>query len=86
LSKIIAIGTAVPEHCHRQENIPEFMQRVYALDEAGKRKLKYLYRQSGIDYRYSVIPDYSLPATAWQFYSPTENLEPFPGMEKNGMV
>jgi len=82
LSKIIAIGTAVPEHCHRQENIPEFMQRVYALDEAGKRKLKYLYRQSGIDYRYSVIPDYSLPATAWQFYSPTENLEPFPGMEK----
>ena len=82
MSKIIAIGTAVPEHCHRQENIPEFMQRVYALDEAGKRKLKYLYRQSGIDYRYSVIPDYSLPATAWQFYSPTENLEPFPGMEK----
>ena len=25
------------------------MQRVYALDEAGKRKLKYLYRQSGIN-------------------------------------
>ncbi len=82
MSKIIAIGTAVPAYRHRQENIPGFMQRVYALDEAGKRKLKYLYRQSGIDYRYSVIPDYSLPATAWQFYSPTENLEPFPGMER----
>ena len=82
MSKIIAIGTAVPAYCHRQEVIPEFMQRVYALDEAGKRKLKYFYRQSGIDKRYSVIPDYSLPANAWQFYSPTENLEPFPGMEK----
>ena len=58
------------------------MQRVYALDEAGKRKLKYLYRQSGIETRYSVIPDYSVPAAAWQFYSPTENLEPFPNMEK----
>jgi predicted naringenin-chalcone synthase len=82
LSKIIAIGTAVPEYCHKQEDIPEFMQRVYALDEAGKRKLKYLYRQSGINKRYSIIPDYSLPAGAWQFYSPTENLEPFPSMEQ----
>src|SRR5688572_14598945 len=58
------------------------MQRVYALDEAGKRKLKYLYRQSGINNRYSIIPDYSLPAANWQFYSPTENPEPFPDMEK----
>jgi predicted naringenin-chalcone synthase len=58
------------------------MQRVYALDEAGKRKLKYFYRQSGIETRYSVIPDYSLPAAAWQFYSPTENLEPFPNLEQ----
>jgi len=82
LSKIISIGTAVPAYCHNQEDIPEFMQRVYALDEAGKRKLKFLYRQSGIDKRHSIIPDYSLPAGAWQFYSPTENLEPFPGMEK----
>ena len=82
MSKIIAIGTAVPAYCHRQEDIPEFMQRVYALDEAGKRKLKYLYKQSGIDKRYSIIPDYSLPAAAWQFYSPTENLEPFPNMEQ----
>ena len=82
MSKIIAIGTAVPAYCHRQEEIPEFMQRVYALDEAGKRKLRFLYKQSGISNRYSTIPDYSLPANSWQFYSPTENLEPFPGMEK----
>jgi predicted naringenin-chalcone synthase len=82
LSKIISIGTAVPAYKHEQSVILDFMQRVYALDEDDKRKLKYLYRQGGIDTRYSVIPDYSLSATDWEFYSPTENLEPFPKLEK----
>jgi predicted naringenin-chalcone synthase len=81
LSKITAIGTALPNHRHRQEDIPGFMQNVYALNEAGRRKLKFLYRQSGIETRYSVIPDYSLPANAWQFYSASENLEPFPNLD-----
>ena len=58
------------------------MQMVYALDEPGKRKLKFLYKQSGIDYRYSVIPDYSLPANQWEFFHASENLEPFPGLEQ----
>jgi predicted naringenin-chalcone synthase len=58
------------------------MQMVYALDEAGKRKLKFLYRQSGIACRYSSIPDYSLPANQWQFFQASENLEPFPGLEQ----
>lgn len=58
------------------------MQRVYAVDEVEKRKLRFLYRQSGIDTRYSVIPDYSLPAQQWTFFSPTESLEPFPSLEQ----
>lgn len=58
------------------------MQRVYAPGEEMRRKLKFLYHQGGIDTRYSVIPDYSLPATDWKFYSPTENLEPFPTLEQ----
>ena len=82
MSKIIAIGTAVPAHKHEQSTILDFMQRVYALSDDDKRKLKFLYRQGGIDTRYSVIPDYSLPATEWAFYSPTENLKPFPKLEK----
>src|SRR6185503_294725 len=48
---------------------------------ADKRKLKFLYHQSGIDTRYSVLPDYSLNAGEWQFYPATENLEPFPNLE-----
>ena len=82
MSKIISIGTAVPACKHEQSAILDFMQRVYALTDDDRRKLKFLYRQSGIDSRYSVIPDYSLPATEWAFYSPTENLEPFPKLEK----
>jgi predicted naringenin-chalcone synthase len=82
LSKIISIGTAVPAYKHQQEITLDFMQRVYAFTEADKRKLKFLYRQGGIETRYSVIPDYSLPTAGWKFYSPTENLEPFPKLEK----
>ena len=82
MSKIISIGTAVPAYRHEQDNILGFMQRVYALTEADKRKLKFLYHQSGILTRYSVIPDYSRPAREWKFYPPTENLEPFPSLEQ----
>ena len=82
MSKIISIGTAVPAHRHEQKDILQFMQTVYALPEEEKRKIRFLYRQAGISTRYSVIPDYSLPADGWAFYSPTENLEPFPTLEK----
>ena len=81
MSKIISIGTAVPDHKHDQSAILNFMQRVYAAGEADRRKLKFLYHQSGIDTRYSVIPDYSSGAGQWEFYPATENLEPFPKLE-----
>jgi len=57
------------------------MQRIYSLDKENSRKLKFLYRQSGIQTRWSVIPDYSRPIGEWEFYPPTENLEPFPSLE-----
>jgi predicted naringenin-chalcone synthase len=82
LSKIISIGTAVPAYRHSQEDILPFMQRIYAWDSQANRKLRFLYQQSGIVWRYSVIPDYTRPATEWEFYPPTENLEPFPSLER----
>ena len=57
------------------------MQRVYALNEAEKRKLKFLYNQSNIQSRYSVIPDYSRSIAEWKFYPQSESLEPFPSLE-----
>ena len=67
-------------------DILSFMQQVYALDETGARKLKFLYSQSGIEQRYSVLPDYSRPVSEWKFYTPTENLEPFPSLEQRMAV
>lgn len=82
MSKIISIGTAVPRYRHLQAEILPFMQRIYALNEAEKRKLKFLYQQSGIEARYSVIPDYTRSIREWEFYPPTENLDPFPSLEQ----
>lgn len=81
MSKIISIGTALPPYRHLQNDILHFMQNVYAMNEVDKRKLKFLYHQSSIQQRYSVIPDYSRPAAEWKFYPHTENLEPFPSLE-----
>lgn len=81
MAEIISIGTAVPEYCHRQKDIFEFMSSAYRLDETEKRKLKFLYGQSAIDTRYSVVADYSLPKEQWVFLPQSAN-EDFPSLEK----
>lgn len=82
MSKIVSIGTATPAHKHNQKDILQFMQQVYALDATENRKLKFLYNLSGIDTRYSVVPDYSHTMSEWKFYPHSENLEPFPSLEQ----
>ena len=82
MSKIISIGTALPAYKNKQDDILKFMQLVFAMNNLENRKLKYLYHHSGIDYRYSVIPDYSCEINDWKFYPQTENLEPFPSLEQ----
>lgn len=82
MSKIINIGTALPQYKHRQDDILRFMQKVYAADAPEQRKMKFLYHQSGIHYRHSVIGDYSRSINDWKFYPRSENLEPFPGLEQ----
>jgi predicted naringenin-chalcone synthase len=67
-------------------DILQFMQTVYAASETEKRKMRFLYQQSGIEQRYSVIADYSKPVHDWKFYPQTENLEPFPSLEQRMMV
>lgn len=81
MSKLISIGTATPAHKHNQKDILQFMQHVYALDAVENRKLKFLYNLSGIEKRYSVVPDYSHAMAEWKFYPHSENLEPFPNLE-----
>ncbi|PUZ24382.1 Predicted naringenin-chalcone synthase [Chitinophaga costaii] len=81
MAKIISISTAVPPYQHRQNDIRDFMLKAYGVDEPRQRVLRHLYRHSGIDTRYSVIPDYTAPMDEWTFFPRSENLEPFPMME-----
>ena len=48
--------------------------------------MRFLYTQSGIQQRYSVIPDYSRSLAEWKFYPQSENLEPFPSLEQRMTV
>lgn len=77
MSYITALGTAQPPHRHRQTEIAEFMVRAMALPTSEARKLRAIFRASGIDARHSVIGDYGSGAPR-TFYPPTDNLEPFP--------
>lgn len=67
-------------------DILHFMQKVYAVNEKDNRKMRFLYGQSGIRQRYSVLPDYSKEVHDWKFYPQSENLEPFPSLEQRMTV
>lgn len=86
MSKIISIGTALPAYCHQQGELLKFMQAVYTPTEVERRKLRFLYAQSGIRQRYSVIPDYGRPLSDWKFFPQSEGLEPFPSLEQRMAV
>jgi len=81
MSYITAIGTATPENKFTQAEIAEFMIKAMNLDYEGGRKLKTLFRSSGIDYRYSVLKDYGSPQK-FTFFPNNDKLEPFPSTEK----
>lgn len=72
----------MPDYKHYQRDILQFMLEVYNAAPEDTRKIIHLYERGGIDTRYSVIPDYSLPINSRQFYPATKNLEPFPMLEK----
>ena len=57
----------MPQFCHRQEDILHFMQRAYGLGATDSRKLSFLYHQSCIDTRYSVISDFGDSSGNWTF-------------------
>jgi predicted naringenin-chalcone synthase len=82
LSKIVSIATGVPSYKHNQSDICTFANNIYCDNETDSRKLKFLYRHSGIDTRYSVLPDYSVFSSEREFYEKNEDLEPFPDLEK----
>ena len=81
MSYIVAIGTAVPKYLHEKKAIIRFFQNSTE-DETTKRKIKVVAEKSGIDTRYSVIPDFSLNADEFTFFERTPLLEPEPDLSK----
>ena len=78
-SCISAIGTANPEHRIKQSSILQFMVRAMGLDDNNALRLKKLYDHSGIDYRYSVIPDFGEEDfNKHSFFAKNARMEPFP--------
>jgi predicted naringenin-chalcone synthase len=57
------------------------MEAAYGAGDRERRILRHLYTHSGIETRYSVIPDFTLPQQQWEFFPRTANLEPFPGLD-----
>lgn len=85
MSYITALGTANPSNRIKQSMIAEFMLRAMKLCNGDSRKLKTIFRSSGIEYRHSVLDDYG-KARDFTFYANSEDLEPFPGTEKRLQV
>jgi predicted naringenin-chalcone synthase len=75
-----AIGTANPVHRIAQPQIADFMAQALEFGEGDTRKLRALYRVSGIEHRYSVLPDYGRSNGEYTFFPNTVGLEPFPSV------
>ena len=76
---ISAIGTANPPYRIEQARIAEFMGGAHQFNVKEKQRLLALYRATGIQRRYAVIPDYGKSEGHYEFYPNNENLDPFPG-------
>jgi predicted naringenin-chalcone synthase len=82
-SCISAIGTANPQYKIPQQTIYHFMVKAFGLDATNALRLKQIYDGSGIDHRYSVIPDFSFSDTNDNtFFGKAADLEPFPGTQQ----
>ncbi len=82
-SCISAIGIANPPNRILQNTINGFMEKAFRLDENGAKRLKKIYGNSAITYRYSAIPDFGFSDFSEnQFFPANQMLEPFPDTQK----
>ncbi len=81
MSFITSIGTATPPHQLSQGSIADFMIRSMQLGNDDARKLKVLFRATGIDTRHSVLEDYG-KTREFHFYENTPDMEPFPSTKR----
>jgi predicted naringenin-chalcone synthase len=76
MSFITSIGVARPAHCFDQDTIALFMEKVMKPDYTNGRKLKTIFKSSGIKTRHSVLNDYGKEC-GFSFFPNTPD-QPFP--------
>ncbi len=83
MAKIISVGSALPPYRYDQAEALDFMDAVLPIpDDVERRKLRFLYRQSGIQTRYSVLPDWRRdPDADWILYDKEKGFEASPTLE-----
>jgi predicted naringenin-chalcone synthase len=83
LTEIISIGTAVPPHSFKQKDVISMMQKIYGLDATEARRLAFMYRQSDIETRYTVLADYTNPDNEehWNFVTASQD-DPLPNLDE----
>ena len=79
MTRITSIATSLPPHEHAQDALFQFADKVYSKDEGDSRKLKFLYRHSGIDKRYSVVNDFTTSERA--FFMTDKEMMTYPSVE-----
>ena len=81
MSFITSLGTAVPPFRFDQAEIASFMEKVMNPDYEFTRKLRTIFKASGIDTRHSVLEDYGRDEE-FTFYPNDRDNEPFPSTEQ----
>ena len=77
MSYITSIGTANPNFRFQQQAIANFMVKAMNLKVDEARKLRALFRATGIETRSSVLSDYGREI-GFEFFTDNELVEPFP--------
>lgn len=82
-SCISAIGTANPKYRTSQKDIYQFMVEAFDLDNNNASRLKIIYDNSGIEYRYSVLPDFGKVSSSERYlFANSKATNSFPGTGK----
>lgn len=79
---ITSFGTALPEYRVSQKEIIGFLLNNLNLSDEKKKETEIIFRASGINYRHSVLKDYTASLGGFEFFPNTNNLEPFPGVSQ----
>lgn len=82
---ITAIGTANPLYKRSQREIADLMAARLNLNITEQRRLKALYKATGIQYRYSVLSDYIKGPGQFEFF-PNSPDQPYPSTAKRMQI